>query len=236
MKDIASFRIEDGCRIIVDPDHHADETLVQVFLLGSAFGFLIHQRGLLPLHAGCVELGGQAVAFAGESGAGKSTLVAAFVQAGFPMLADDITVIDPHAAGGPVVLPSFPRIKLWRHALDGLGISALELPRVRDELDKYLLPADAHFRTEPLPLGALYHLSQVNEPQQAGVEPLRGKEAIDGILDAVYRRRSALAMRRHGSMLAAAMRLGNVPQARLRRYPDLSLLPKTVQEITARHA
>ena len=51
----------------IDPENDftapgASSRNVRVFLLGSAFGALLHQRGLLPLHANAVEVDGRAVA------------------------------------------------------------------------------------------------------------------------------------------------------------------------------
>ena len=68
---IARYRISDGRRIIVQPALGVPEANVRLFLLGSAMGLLLHQRGLMPLHASAVEIEGRAVAFTGASGAGK---------------------------------------------------------------------------------------------------------------------------------------------------------------------
>ncbi len=71
-EDVARYRIAAGRTIVVERLPNSPARNVRLFLLGSAFGALLHQRGLLPLHANAVEIGGKAVAFMGESGAGKS--------------------------------------------------------------------------------------------------------------------------------------------------------------------
>ena len=232
---VAAYLVEDGRRVTVRPRMDPDAADVRVFLLGSVFGILCHQRGLLPLHAGCVEIGGRAVAFAGDSGAGKSTLTAAFLRRGHAVLADDVTVVDLAAPGGPLVLPSFPRIKLWRDAMDGLGLPADGLERSRAQLQKFHLPVESGFRTEPLPLAAIYHLHTAHDPRHAGIEALRGSAAVDALLDAVFRRQAALRMGRRGPLMAAAMRLTALPGLRLSRMPDLTALDATVTAIAARH-
>lgn len=232
----AAYLVEGGRRVTVRPRSGASATTVRLFLLGSVFGFLCHQRGLLPLHAGCVEIDGKAVAFAGHSGAGKSTLAAAFLRRGYPVLADDITVLDMDAPGGPLVLPSFPRIKLWRDALEGMDIPSHGLERIRPELEKYQLPVTAGFRTAALPLGALYHLKTVKDRRHVGEEALRGAASMEALVDAVYRRMSAFRMGRRDAVMTALLRLTAVPGARLARLMDMGRIDATVTGIVARHA
>ena len=81
--DVAHFSITGGNEIVVEPGSEVPERNVRLFLLGSAFGALLHQRGLLPLHANAIEVDGRAVAFMGKSGAGKSTLAAGSTIKGF---------------------------------------------------------------------------------------------------------------------------------------------------------
>ncbi len=232
---VASYLVEGGRRVTVRPWADAGAADVRVFLLGSVFGFLCHQRGLLPLHAGCVEVNGKAVALAGHSGVGKSTLTAAFMRQGFPILADDVTVVDLAAPGGPLVLPSFPRVKLWRDALEGMGIPAGGLDRVRRDLDKFQVPVGAGFRATPLPLGAVYHLRTVSDRRHAGEEALRGAASVAALVEAVYRRMSAFRMGRREAVMAALMRLTAVPGVRLSRVMDMAQLDATAAGIAARH-
>ena len=66
---------------------------IRLYLLGSAMGVLLHQRGLLPLHANAVEIDGKAFAFMGASGSGKSTLAAWFHDHGYRIIADDVCAV-----------------------------------------------------------------------------------------------------------------------------------------------
>src|SRR6185437_8241442 len=102
--------------------------------MGPVQAILWHQRGLLPLHASAISVNGKAVALAGPSGVGKSTLAAALVG-NHAVLADDICIIDP--SDRPTMLPSTPRLRLWREALDHFHIPVTSLPRALSRREKY---------------------------------------------------------------------------------------------------
>ena len=48
--EVASFLICDGQEIIIEFVQPLDEDSVRLFLLGTSFGALLQQRGVLPLH------------------------------------------------------------------------------------------------------------------------------------------------------------------------------------------
>jgi len=235
MAGVASFLIAGGRRITVRPRMAPDASDIRLFLLGSAFGLVCHQRGWLPLHACCVEIGGRAVAFAGPSGIGKSTLAACFVRRGHRLLADDVTVVDAHAPGGPAVLPAFGRINLWRDALDALAIPADGLEPCRSGMEKFQLPVGARFRSAGLPLAAVHLLDRVADARQAELSPLAGLQAVESLLGAVYRRAAGERMGKRPQMLRAIHRLLVVPVLSLRHVQGLRDLERTVDRIVARH-
>lgn len=137
----------------------------RLFLLGSALGYLCLQRGLFPLHAASVRIGGRTLAIAGHSGAGKSTLAAALVRRGHGLLSDDLTVLRGADGTGPIeVLPAFPRLKLWREAIDALQIPADGLLRVREGMDKYDLSPQLGFDPSAAPLDGVLLLSEAEAP------------------------------------------------------------------------
>jgi hypothetical protein len=81
--DIARFLLNDGREIVVAPESEASAADIPIFILGTVFGILLHQREQIVLHASAVRVNGKAVLFAGSSGAGKSTLAAALAQRGY---------------------------------------------------------------------------------------------------------------------------------------------------------
>ncbi|MBV9064041.1 MAG: hypothetical protein JOY77_14110, partial [Alphaproteobacteria bacterium] len=108
---VAYYRVQAGREITVAPDRDVPERNLRLFLLGSAFGVLLHQRGMLPLHANAVEIGGRAVAFMGASGSGKSTLAAWFHDRGYKVLADDVCAIGFGDDGVAKVRRGLPRLR-----------------------------------------------------------------------------------------------------------------------------
>ncbi len=81
--DIARFLLNDGREIVVAPETQASAADIPIFILGTVFGILLHQREQIVLHASAVRVNGKAVLFCGASGAGKSTLAAALAQRGY---------------------------------------------------------------------------------------------------------------------------------------------------------
>jgi hypothetical protein len=182
---VACYRVEAGERILIDPVPGAAEVDVRLWLLGTALGALLHQRGLLPLHVSALALDGAAFAFCGESGAGKSTLAAALHRRGLPLLTDDVGLAVPE--GDRVLFyPGFPRIKLWRDALDHFGLDHRPLIRDLTRLDKYHLRLVDDFQDRPLPLRHLYRLERAAD-DAIRIEPLSGHRAIGLIRDNTYR-------------------------------------------------
>jgi hypothetical protein len=185
---VGRFLIRQGSEIVVDPDPEASERNVQLFLLGSAFGALLHQRGLMPLHANAIVLDGRAFAFCGHSGAGKSTMAAWFHDRGHPVLADDVCVIGFGADGVPIAFPGVPRLRLWRQALEEFGRDAGDYQRSFDALDKYDVPIDAGSESGPVPLAAVYLLGKAAEDARGGtIERLTGIAAVDALVANTYR-------------------------------------------------
>lgn len=183
---VASYRVRGGREILFDPREGASDRNIRLFLLGSALGGIIHQRGLLPLHANAIDIDGRAVAFMGHSGAGKSTMAAWFLDRGHRILADDVCVVVPDAAGVPLAYPGIPRLRLWREALERTGRNADELELAFDDTDKYNLPTPEPSRSGPIPLSHVYLLEKA-DGQAAEVRPLSGIAAVDALVANTYR-------------------------------------------------
>lgn len=183
----ARYLVREGREIVVDPLPGGSERNVRLFLLGSGLGILCHQRGLLPLHANAIVAGDGAYAFAGHSGAGKSTLAAYFARAGYPILCDDVCVINFDATGAPVAWPGLPRLKLWGDASAAFGHDSKALERAIEGMDKYHVPLSAPPEAKPIPLRRLYLLERSEATEDRGIVRLRGREAVEAIMAQTYR-------------------------------------------------
>ncbi|WP_042699096.1 hypothetical protein [Azospirillum sp. B506] len=210
----------DGREVIVSPAPGAEDAEIRLFLFGTVFAMVCHRRGLLPLHACCVRVGDKAVAFAGDSGVGKSTLAATLWTRGYPLLADDVTVVDMNAPGGPRVLPAFPRVKLWRDSLERLGLPVDGLGAVRASLDKYHLPVEEGFCATSLPLAGLVQLEKSRQ-LPAGIRLLPGTQGLARLKMVLYRPRLMLRLGTQGQQMALFLRLlGSVGGLRALRRPE----------------
>jgi hypothetical protein len=206
--DVARYLVAGGREIHVDPAAGASERNVRLYLLGSALGALLHQRGLLPLHANAIEIDGRAVAFSGHSGAGKSTIAAWFHDCGHRILADDVCVIGFDAEGRALAYPGIPRLRLWREALEASGREAEAYERSFDDMDKYDVPAKRHHAGEPLPLAAIYLLRKAeDESGEAKVERLQGVAAVEALVANTYRGAYVKTIGRTGEHLAACLKV-----------------------------
>jgi len=186
--EIGRYRIEGGTEIVVDAHPSAPDRNIRLYLLGSAFGALLHQRGLLPLHANAVEVDRKAVAFIGESGAGKSTLAAWFHDRGYRIVADDVCVVGFSKAGRAFAHPGLPRLRLWDEALEASGRSAADFPESYIDSDSRKKFDVAIGRTtavdRDLPIRAAYLLER---GESFEIRPLDGIGAAEAVFAHTYR-------------------------------------------------
>ncbi|WP_309611051.1 hypothetical protein [Sphingomonas sp.] len=234
---IATYAVIGGRHIIVRPEPGAATQNVRLYLLGSAMGMLLHQRGVLPLHANAIDVGGRVVAFAGPSGSGKSTLALWFADHGHRVIADDVCAIRIDDAGRPMVSPGIPRLRLWREAIEASGrsVAGFERSYAGDEsFDKYDMPGDRLVgRSRDRSLAALYILER---GQRFAIEPLGGVDAAEAVFANTYRGHYVARAKNAGAHLRASMALiGTTPLFRVTRCWGFERLHEEAEAI-ARHA
>lgn len=204
---VAAYWVREGKRIVIDREPSAPEDDVRVFLLSSALAALIHQRGLLPVHASAVDGNGEAILFTGTSGQGKSTIAAQLSRArGLSLMCDDMSVLSLDGKGGPVLHPAFPQLKLWRDALDHLGDNPRDYPALRRNLEKHSVMTPERFGTRPLPVKHIVDLG-FNNTGAVTLTPLGGAGKIDLLINRTYRKRYLLGLggrKNHFRVCAAA--------------------------------
>lgn len=211
---VGRYACEHGDRITVAPDPGATDARLRLFLLGSALGALLAQRGLLVLHGNAFVVDGGCAIVLGHSGAGKSTLAAEMHRRGHVVLSDDVVPVD--ATGH--ALPGWPRIKLWQDALDRLGVPSDGLDRVDSSFAKFHVPLDrAAGPLAPVPVRWIYVLDRHDGPLR--VVPVTGAAAFTSLHEHSYRNEILVgALRRthlaHSAALVATARLARVERPR----------------------
>ncbi len=150
----------DGLRIAARPGPKVSWESFYTYLFAQVLSFALLKQGIEPLHCTAVVLAGGAVGFLGDCGYGKSSLAAAFLQAGYPLLTDDLLVLKENGRGF-LAYPSFPRIKLFpeiAQALLGGGTggvpynphtSKMIIPLGRDQSCRKITPLKAFFVLRP---------------------------------------------------------------------------------------
>jgi chloramphenicol 3-O-phosphotransferase len=162
-------RFKDGNEIVFAPASEESLADVPVFVLGTAFGILLHQREQIVLHASAIEVNGRAVVFCGPSGAGKSTLAAAFAQQGYRLITDDVCAMTLSADAAPIVHPDGRHLKLWAQAIEKLELNSFRREPVRGCLEKFYVElSDA--ASAALPLAAIYALRDVLHTDDLSIE------------------------------------------------------------------
>jgi hypothetical protein len=138
---------------------------VTALLIGCIMGTALRLQGKLCLHSSVVAVDNRAIAIIGTKGAGKSTTAAAFAKRGYPILADDIAVLTD-CGGAFLVQPGYPRLRLWKSAVNALYGSSEGLARVFSQTDKHFVELNQDnasawcFHSQPLPLAAIYVLGE----------------------------------------------------------------------------
>lgn len=174
---IANMLVREGKDIIVRllrSDVHA--RWLRQFILGPALGVLLHQRGLLVLHASAVVIEGKAAVIMGRKGMGKSTTAAGMHLRGHDLLADDVVAIDMTDPARPLVLPGIPQLKLWPDAAEALELHPDDLHLLHPRLEKCAQPVSAGHESRPL--GSVYVLDHGNRHVVERLAPMRAFSRI----------------------------------------------------------
>src|SRR5206468_7911950 len=149
----------------------------ETYLLGQVLSFALIARGLEPLHATAVVVGGGAVGFLGDCGRGKSTLGAAFLRAGHALLTDDLLVLRDDA-GGFSAAAGPPRLKLFRTPARRVLGRGLRGTPMNGRGGKLVFPLGARATRDAAPLRALYVLCPRRTGGDVVIRPLSPRRAF----------------------------------------------------------
>ncbi|MEI6385663.1 MAG: hypothetical protein WCQ50_03445 [Spirochaetota bacterium] len=186
---VGRFFVEAGRKILLEPASGAQESELGLFVLSTCLAVLCHQRGLYPLHASSVRVDGGAVLFAGDTGRGKSALSAVLDAHGYPLLSDDVSVVDP---SGPHLLPTFPQFKLSPDVGEALGLQQDGMQSTRPGTIKLRVPARGDFDSAPVPLLAIYIFGWGMSDKIGEITRLPPALALAQLTAQLYRRASGV--------------------------------------------
>ncbi|WP_341526355.1 serine kinase [Nostoc sp. UHCC 0302] len=183
-KVVGKFLVRSGKEIIIEPLPDVEESVIRLPLLGAVLGMLLHQRQFLVLHGSAVAVDGNAAVFLGRSGQGKSTMAATLYGRGHKLMADDVAAVDVNNASSPILVPGFPRIKLWPDAASAaLGDDPETLRKIHPEVEKRDRPTFDNFLRTPLTLKRIYILSVGSTLQ---IKPLQPPAAVTQLIANSY--------------------------------------------------
>ncbi len=158
----ATILVSGGESITVEPLPGGDHGVIRQLVLGWALGGILHQRGMLPLHASALCDGRDCFVFCAASGVGKSTLAAAFLNLGFTYLDDNVALVD-FRHGVPFIVPGAPELRLWDDALSSLEFEHRVVGPIRSGLPKRSVMARERFHGREAPVRKVFVLRRTND-------------------------------------------------------------------------
>ena len=201
------------------------------YLLGPIMGFVMLLRGLVCLHASAIAIGDEAVALVGPAGSGKSTTAAAFAERGYSILAEDVVTLDDRMDHF-LIRPAYPCIRLWPASVKALYGTETHLPKLTPNWDKCYLDLSERFQRQPLPLAAIYLLSERRDDRAAPfVEPLDKSKALMSLVANTYATKLMDKQMRAREFELLTRVLNNVPVRRVTPHSDIAHIPELCTRI-----
>lgn len=220
-----------GNTIVVDAYPGVDPERVRLFLMGSALGGLLYQRGLLLLHGSALDTPWGAMVFIGAQGEGKSTLAAHLHRRGYPLLSDDVCAVMRDENGIHRVIPAVPLMRLCEDALAHLEGFATHTQATTFDVDKYVVSLRQNLRHAPRALGGI-HLLSSHELPEIGVRPLRGFDRMNLLMANLYRAEYLRGMESAGAVMQlAAQVVAETPFAEVRRPRDIERMDEVLDHL-----
>jgi hypothetical protein len=164
------------------PSDRADPSWWRVVVDSVLFTVALLQ-GYEALHAGAIATPDGAIAITAATGGGKSTLLAALLQRGLALMADDVLVLESRGAEAPLALPAPPLMTVPAAMTPMLSEAAPQTICSVD--DERWIAVPVH--PEPLPLKALVLLDRQPGFHRSGpqVSLTRIESPLAPLLDAL---------------------------------------------------
>jgi hypothetical protein len=136
---VAHYFARNGNFIQISPYQNASKHNIELYLNGSVYGAILHQRNILPLHGSGFLYRDQGMMVCGDSGVGKSSITTSFCMNGALFLTDDVSPVI-FDKGRPMIWAISDRIKLWQDSLEQLKLPQKDLIQIQQDMMKYYFP------------------------------------------------------------------------------------------------
>ena len=223
-------------RIVTHLRAPAHEYLVEIQLLGDVLSVWLERRGVIALHASAVVAGEAAIGFLASNKGGKTSLAASLMQAGCPLLTDDILPLEA-TEGGVIGHPGFPQMRMWPEVAAHFLGDWNDTEIVHPAFTKRRIPVGPQglgsFHDRPVPLARLFVPEMVDDARQpVEMQPLSAREVLAELMGNSFAVDWVDALgwqRRRLGVLARAA--STVPILRLRYPRGMDRLPQVRQAI-----
>ena len=181
---VAFYYACNGNYIEVCPYENYNQNELELYLNGSVYGAILHQRLVLPLHGSCFKYKDMGIMLCGDSGAGKSSVTASFSLNGAAFLTDDVSPL-LFRTGKPQIWAMSDRIKLWSDSLEQLTQVKNGLHQIDPETEKFYFPMNSD-KGKIVPLHQIFLLGIHDEPEVKFRE-VTGIEKFTALRNEIYR-------------------------------------------------
>ena len=177
------FRVIDGNEIIVNIKTSINQNTLRSLILSQGMGIILHQRGFLVLHGSAVQMDDGAVAFLGRCGDGKSTITAALNNKGYSIISDDVLPVKLDENNIPLLLPSFPTIKLYNDVIEYLNEDYRNYDKIHPEIEKYLYKTKNMVKLDFTQFNTIYILDKAGKNE---IRLLKPQEKLISLIKNTY--------------------------------------------------
>jgi hypothetical protein len=181
---VGSFYASGGNYISLVVNPKATNANIELYLNGSTYGAILHQRKIMPMHGSCFIFNNKGIMLCGNSGAGKSSLTAAFVIAGNEFLTDDVTPI-LISNDQAFIWTMSERIKLWEDSLKQLNQNKEGLHKIDPDTEKFYYPLNS-YKDSTFMLNHIF-LIEIHEKSTINFQEIKGAEKVTALRNEIYR-------------------------------------------------
>lgn len=221
IKTIAGYKISNGNTILIYPFPDAILSEIRACCLSNAFAAILHQRFLLPLHAGAIIHDEKVSLILGNPGVGKSTLLFHLMQKDWNIFSDDVVVVSSAEKNTEFhATSSYPLMKLWKYQMALLGSTA-EF-QMRKGVDKFPYFFHNRYDMQKRKIEKLIILNSCAQSNAVDIKELKGIEALILLSEHIYRKEF---MSKNGFniyMPICAQLVNNIPCYEIKRPHNLS--------------